>query len=169
MCPPSLAGSTGPCMSPCRHLSLSQCRYGSWMCWASPASPGPSSPRKLKWLGWVGLVLSWMSGLVLWGQAGGVRLGTSAALLEVIWVQLSSSSLGPGFEDSCQMWRGWNLHKGGGRERREGGGVEKWLLLDPRAHQWQSWNKKCLSIFSCLKPFPSPVVSENGNACIYTT
>lgn len=65
-----------------------------------PPLPVPSSPSELIW---PGLVLSWMSGLVLWGQAGGVRLGTSAALVEVNWVQLSSSSLRPHFEDSCQF------------------------------------------------------------------
>lgn len=95
--------------------------YGKHHSLASPSpSFGPSSPNELIWLGLVGLVLSWMSWLMLWGQAGGVGLGTSAALLEMTWVQLSSSSLRPHLEDSCEFGEvGICTREVGGKREKE--------------------------------------------------
>lgn len=105
----ALAGSTAPCMSPCRHLSL--CRHQEWLvdvlvlCIGSTTPQPPHHPHLVPALpvssSWFGSQLNVWTGAV--GAAGGVRLGTSAAPLEVTWVQLSSSSLRPRFEDSCQF------------------------------------------------------------------
>lgn len=139
----------------------------------SPASPPALIWSQLSW--WARLAClrgGWFSGGPLRADTGGaarrgeagntyISSGGGMSLVQLQWLETI-----PGGQLS--IWRGWNLHKGGrGKERRRRCREVKWVVLGHRAHQWQSRDKN--SMPSCLKPFHSAIVSDNGNVHSFAT